>query len=60
MGDRLSRKQVRRLSKEADQLARKPHKTSQDRHREQELNAEFERDMRSRDKAPRPFADTGQ
>jgi hypothetical protein len=59
MGDRLSRTQVRRLSKEAARLARKPRKTSQDRRREQELNANFERDMRARDKEPPPFVDTG-
>lgn len=59
MGDRLSRQQVRRLGKEAATLARKTKKTPADRRRERELNADFERDMRARDKAPRPFVDTG-
>lgn len=60
MGDRLSRTQARRLGKEADTIARKSHKTAQDRRRQRELNAEFERDMRARSKSPRPFVDTGQ
>jgi hypothetical protein len=50
MSDRLSARKLTRLRKEADTLARQRHKTPRTKQREAEINAEFERDMRARDR----------
>lgn len=47
---------LRRLKREADDLARKPRKSESDRAREADINAQFERDMRETDQQPAPFS----
>jgi hypothetical protein len=60
MAQRLSRRKLGRLRKEADTLARQRHKTPGMKRREATINAQFERDMRARDREPAPFTDPGE
>jgi len=52
MGQRLSARKLTRLRNEADRLARQRHKTPGMKRREADINAQFERDMRARDREP--------